>query len=103
MRYQLVLQFPVDSLADYDSLVALEDELIVVLRGSAKVDGHDTGSGETNVFIHTSDPIKTFQQVIPILRRRSSLQMVTAAYRELDGEKYIVIWPENSASEFKLV
>jgi hypothetical protein len=41
MRYQLVLQFRGDSLADLDALVALEDRLIGDLGRAAKVDGND--------------------------------------------------------------
>jgi hypothetical protein len=49
MRYQLVLQFRGDSLADYDQMIALEDRLIEDLGHSAGVDGHDCGSGEANI------------------------------------------------------
>jgi hypothetical protein len=92
MRYQLVLQFRGDRLADYDAMVALEDELIEELT-DADVDGHDVGSGETNIFIFTSDPKRTFQQARLVLERRQVLQSVTAAHRRTDGEEYTVIWP----------
>ena len=94
MRYQLVLQFRGDSLADYDEMVAIEDRLIEDLGQSAKVDGHDCGSGETNIFIFTSDPTATFWRVRQTLQREGRLQSVTAAYREADGESYTVLWPE---------
>jgi hypothetical protein len=99
MRYQLVLQFAGDSLADYDAMVALEDELIAELT-DADVDGHDVGSGDTNIFIFTSDPARTFQQAKSVLERRQTLQAVTAAYRAVDGEDYSVIWPEGSTRKF---
>ncbi len=38
MDYQLVLQFRGDSLADYDAMVALENELIAELGDSADVE-----------------------------------------------------------------
>jgi hypothetical protein len=69
MRYQLLLQFRGDSLVDYDAIAALEDELIEKLP-EADVDGHDVGSGETNIFIFTADPVRTFQQAKPVLERR---------------------------------
>ena len=100
MDYQLVLQFRGDSLQDFDAMVALEDELIAELGDSADVDGHDVGSGETNIFIFTSDPARTFQQARPALERRQSLQAVTAAYRRVGGEQFTVIWPEDSRQEF---
>jgi hypothetical protein len=94
MQFQLTLQFRGDSLGDYDAMAALEDELREELGDSADVDGHDVGSGETNIFIFTSDPAATFQLVRPVLERTQRLQAVTAAYREVDGERYTVIWPE---------
>ena len=100
MRYQLVLQFRGDSLADYDQMIALEDRLIRDLGHSAKVDGHDCGSGETNIFIHTSDPAATFWRVRQTLVQEGRLEAVTAAYREATGERYAVLWPEGVTQEF---
>jgi len=62
MDYQLVLQFRGDSLADYDAMVALENELIDELGDPADVDAHDVGSGEVNIFIIRTDPARTFRQ-----------------------------------------
>src|SRR6266508_3039590 len=61
-------------------MISLEDELIETLRDSAKVDGHDVGSGEVNIFIFTTEPQKTFQLAKHALERRGCLQVVTAAY-----------------------
>ena len=102
MKYQLVLQFCGDSLADYDAMIALEDALIEQLRGIAEVDGHDMGSGEWNIFIFTSDPAATFHRARPLLERRHQLQSVTAAFRELEGEQFKLIWPEDSDEEFRV-
>lgn len=99
MKYQLVLQFRGDSLADYDAMVALESELTELLT-DAEIDGHDVGSGERNIFILTSDPRTTFRQSRPVLERRRCLESVAAAYREADGEKYTVIWPEGWSGVF---
>lgn len=70
MRYQLVLQFRGDTLADYDQMVALEDRLIADLGRSADVDGHDCGSGETNIFIFTGDPAGTFWRIRQTLKQQ---------------------------------
>ena len=102
MNYQLVLQFRGDSLEDLDATVALEDELIEELGELADVDGHDVGSGETNIFILTTEPVKTFQRIKPVLERRKQLQAVTAAYRHVDGEQYDVIWPKGSGKKFSV-
>ena len=100
MDYQLVLQFRGDSLADYDAMIAMEHELIAELGDSAVVDGHDCGSGETNIFVFTSDPAATFDRARPVLDRRRCLQIVTAAFRQRSGEVYTVIWPEGSQKDF---
>jgi len=102
MRYQLVLQFRGDSLADYDAMVGLEDRLVEDLGHSAKVDGHDCGSGETNIFIFTSDPSATFLRVRQALQREGQLDVVTAAYRDVEGGSYTVIWPESSEAAFSV-
>jgi hypothetical protein len=103
MDYQLVLQFRGDSLADYDAMVALENELISELGNSAMVDGHDVGSGEVNIFIITADPVRTFRQSRLVLERKRCLGAVTAAHRSVEGEEYTVIWPENSPGNFRIV
>lgn len=100
MRYQLVMQFRGDSLTDYDQLNTLEDRLIEALGDSADVDGHDIGSGETNLFIFTSDPVATFRQARPLLQSMEQLERVTAAFREINGKQFTVIWPEDSTGEF---
>ena len=104
MRYQLVLQFQGDSLADYNQMVSLEDALIEVLDDTADVDGHDVGSGETNIFIFTADPTATFERARPVLESRQRLGALTAAYRSVEGEHFTVIWPESrkAATDFKL-
>ena len=84
-------------------MAALENRLIADLGHSAKVDGHDCGSGETNIFIFTSDPTAAFWRVRQTLQREGRLESVTAAHRPLDGEQYTVIWPEASTQEFRIV
>ena len=85
MDFQLVLQFRGDSLDDFDVMVALEEELMEELGDSADVDGHDVGSGETNIFIFTSDPTGTFDRAKPVLARTQRLQAVTAVHGRLRG------------------
>src|SRR5215475_1456014 len=101
MKYQLVLQFRGDSLEDFDEMIAVEDKLSEAFGDSADVDGHDMGSGERNIFIFTTDPKRTFLQARPVLERARSLHSLTAAYRPVKGERYTVIWPEGSKTEFK--
>ena len=93
MTFQLVLQFNGDSLSDYDALVTLEDELIEELADTADVDGHDIGAGQTNIFIVTSQPERTFAHVKAMLERSQLLGAVTAAYRSVAGQSFTVLWP----------
>jgi hypothetical protein len=95
VEYQLVLQFPCNSMEEFDAVVKLEDILIAELSGSpAEVDGHDSGSGEANIFIFTSHPRETFERAHAVVSRASYLPSVLrAAYRRLDEEVYTVLWP----------
>jgi hypothetical protein len=94
-EYQLVLQFPCNSLEEFDAVVALEGALMAELSGAlADVDGHDAGSGEANIFILTSEPDETFERVHAVVGKASRLaQVLRAGYRKLDAEVYLVLWP----------
>jgi hypothetical protein len=87
-------------MADYDQMIAVEDCLIEAFGDSADVDGHDVGSGETNIFIFTSDPAATFRQAQPVLQSMNQLEGLTAAFRDAEGEEFTVIWPAGSTEEF---
>jgi hypothetical protein len=92
---QLVLQFPCNSMEEFDAVVALEDTLMAELPATlADVDGHDSGSGEANIFIHTSEPNQTFERARAVVDKVPRLAPVLrAAYRKLDAEEYVVLWP----------
>ena len=102
MRYQLVLQFLGDSVADYDVLVSLEERLIEVLGDTAEVDGHDIGSGETNVFVLTDDPRSVMGAVAPILDEYAEPSTMRVAFRELAGSDYTVLWPQGFRGRFSV-
>jgi len=102
MDYQLVLQINTEALDDEDDMDALKDLLVEELDDSAELDDDEWGDEKVNLFFLTSDPRATFRQLKPVLERREQLQDVTAAYRETDGDKYTVIWPEKSKKEFAL-
>jgi hypothetical protein len=50
VKFQLVLQFPVDSTDDFDRLLVLEGTLVEELGTDGIVDGYDFGSGEIQHF-----------------------------------------------------
>ena len=94
MKYQLVLQWPATSIDDYDRLVEIEETLIAGLFDETAVDGHDSGSGEMNIFILTNSPQSAFNQIESILSSQEYWNDTRAAYREAEGGKYTVLWPK---------
>lgn len=90
-----MLQFPCNSMEQFDAVVGLEDALIAELpEGMADVDGHDAGSGEANIFILTAEPNETFEHARAVVNKTSGLaRVLRAAYRQLDTEEYSVLWP----------
>jgi len=102
MRYQLVVQFQASSMQDFDRLVALEESLRGALEGFAEVDGHDFGSGEFDVFVHTDEPKETFERIPEVVNRPQPERHMRAAYRDFDDEGYTILWPPN-LKEFKLL
>jgi len=102
MRYQFVLQFLGDSVADYDVLVLLEERLIAVLGDTAEVDGHDIGSGETNDFVLTDDPRSSMGRVAPILDEYAGPRTMRVAFRQVAGGGYTVLWPQGFRGRFSV-
>lgn len=92
MKYQLVLQFTVNSLDDFDELRTLEDELNEYLGTLAAIDGHDCGASESNIFVLTDEPAPTFEKARRLVGKRG-LRGLRAAYRELTGGEYVILWP----------
>ncbi len=93
MKYQLVLQLPAGSLADYDRLIELEDVITDGLSDIGVVDGHDYGSREMNVFIHTDEPAVASERARSLLSGRAGLGQLKAGYRHFDDDNYLSIFP----------
>lgn len=102
MKYQLVLQFPTAEIEDFDRLLSIELQLITQLGDNHNVDGHDLGAEEMNIFIHTDDPNGAFDIVKNALTPLE-LETSKAAFREMSGETYIVVWPKEYDGEFTVV
>ncbi|MBI1683176.1 hypothetical protein [Caulobacter hibisci] len=94
MAYQLVLQFPHDALADYDAMIALEEQIDEVLGELGEVDGHDAGEGEMNIFVFSPEPESALAALASLLA--PYMTSLRAAYRddEADDERYIVLHPK---------
>jgi len=94
MKYQLVIQFSGESEKDFEELISLENDLEDQLTTDAEVDGHDFGSGQMNIFILTNEPRATFEEVKSILFGESIFSSMKAAYRDINSEKFKLLWPE---------
>jgi len=94
MKYQLVLQFPSASEADYDRLLSMEQAIENGLGELGIVDGHDIGSGEMNIFIHTDKPVLAFERAKHLLGAKDDLRELKAGYRDFDEDEYTAIYPK---------
>jgi hypothetical protein len=101
MKYQLVLQFPLSESSDFDALIEFETRLTFELGSEHVVDGHDLGSSEMNVFIHTDSPEIAFEKATLILGEHLSAT-IKAAYRAMDSDQYQWIHPANHEGEFRI-
>lgn len=99
MRYQLVLQFAANSADDFDQLVSFEERLVQELGSVATVDGHDFGRSEFNIFVLTDAPAMTFEKAHRLVATQGLRYDLRAAYRELTGESYVILWP-STLNEF---
>ena len=93
VRFQLILQFPATTTKDFDVLVALEEELTRSLRPIAKVDGHDFGMGEFNIFVLTDGPKEAFEVAKVLIQQRQPQPQLRAAYREMAEDEFVILWP----------
>lgn len=82
-------------MTDFDDLVALEEDLIVKLSPTSKVDGHDCGVGEFNIFVLTNEPREAFRAAKSRILERGLNVQFRAAYRGIAEDKYIILWPDN--------
>jgi hypothetical protein len=96
MKYQLVLQWPYSSGADYNRLISLEQTIRDGLGDLGIVDGHDYGSGEMNIFIHTDEPAMAFEKAKMLLDPGKDFGHMKAGYRDFEQDEYIAIFPQGT-------
>ena len=102
-EYVLVIQFPANDNADFDALIAIEDDFVSTLEPQHSVDGHDFGSGEMNIFIFSNSPEEVFTgHVRGILESHEKLDVAMVAWRPVEGEHYSVLWPQPFRGEFSV-
>jgi hypothetical protein len=92
-KQELVLQLPATSIKDYDALIELENGIIAGLGNLGRVDGHDMGSGEMNIFIRTDHPKLAFDKVKALLATRDFMPELKAAYRDVGRDNFAVLYP----------
>lgn len=95
MSYMLVIQWNSDAFRDFDAMIRTEDALCEGLSKSHEVDGHDSGSGQTNIFIETDAPQSAFSEIKPILQAQGKWDGVRIAFRPSHGDGYSMLWPES--------
>ena len=90
--YQVVLQFSPKQMG-FDSLVEIEGFLKGKLIGDY-VDGNDIGKDEMNIFILTNEPEKCFNNILPLIKP-DIISKLKAAYRKLDGDDFVILYPKD--------
>ncbi len=75
-------------------MIDLESRLIDGLSGDHLVDGHDVGSSEMNVFVHTSDPHLACSEVRHLMNEDEEEQ-AKIAVRPFESDEYTVLWPHD--------
>ena len=93
MSYQLVFQLPFSSIDDYDATIQLESQIANALGELGQVDGHDSGSGEMNIFVLTDRPALAFDWIREALWPNGLPSDLKVAFRRLDGEAYTILYP----------
>ena len=102
-RYQLVLQLPEDCFRRAsENAGALEEQLAQVLADKGDVDGNDVGGGRYNIYVLTGDPYAVFMLVRPTLQEFRLLSEARVAYRELNDDTFISMWPMGKNVRFEL-
>jgi len=100
---RLVVQLPIDTDTDFDSLLHVEETLTRAfgLEGHAQVDGHEIGEDRFNILISTPDPwepaIDRIKQLLEVL---GVLPASLVASFQPATESYEVVHPPGYAGKF---
>jgi len=58
------------------------------------VDGHDFGSGEMNVFVHTDSPKLAFEKIRSFLSAGGNMREMKAGFRAFEEDNYTAVYPK---------
>jgi hypothetical protein len=101
---RIVVQLPLSDSTDFDALIGIENGLIELFKGDARVhvDSHDIGRGKFNVFIRSDEPWPSiFGRIRAFLEFREALENAVVATRPVDGNEYQVLWPPDYGHAFE--
>lgn len=83
-------------------MIELEETIMRSLGNLGKVDGHDAGSGEMNIFILTDHPKLAFQGIRQLLGTRDFMPGLKVAFREIGKDEFTILHP-SGLSYFAIV
>jgi hypothetical protein len=98
-EYQLVIQFRLDDtdMTRWEAILQFETELEDWLDGDSLVDGHDAGSGEMNIFVHTNDPAASLKLIQALLPHSELASLgYCAGFRRFSEDDFTPAWPPGS-------
>ena len=103
MRDALIVQFKTNgAVEDFDWLIKIEDALIQAFsqNNKAKVDGHDFGAGDMNIFIFPRGSWRhAFEILTAHLKHQQALPRAVIILRK-KNEQYSVVWPVGYTGDF---
>ncbi len=74
-------------------MIELEGAIRRALGNLGRVDGHDAGSAEMNIFIFADHPKLAFQAIKQLLGTRDFMPELKVAFREVGQDDFTVIHP----------
>lgn len=92
-KQELVLQLPANSLKDYDTLIKLENAIAAGLENLGEIDGHDSGVGEMNIFVHTDHPKLAFERIRSLIGTKDYMPNLKVAFRDIGKDNFTIIFP----------
>jgi len=75
-------------------MIELEEAIMRSLGNFGRVDGHDAGSGEMNIFIFTENPKLAFDLVKQVLGTEDFMPDLKVAYREVGMDEFTILHPD---------
>ncbi|MGL4608087.1 MAG: hypothetical protein ACRCYY_00150 [Trueperaceae bacterium] len=99
-KYQLVFQFPEDFFVSLSAFNTFGKKLRIALPKHHELNGYDMTSGTINFFVYTDSPSAAFKNFRKHLGGPKIQKHLRAAYREVNGQTFTNLWPENDVRDF---